>query len=198
MRNCDAVLFAGNAGIIRTVMKPSMLPRVTEAGHAPWRPRGPLLAFVCALLLSGCSLLTPKFERPNLSVVGIQMLDGNFFQQNFLVRLKLQNPNDRALPVNGLGADLTIAGEPFATGVSNRAFTVGAYGETEFEMTVSANMAVGLLKLLARGDKQLDSIDYELNGKVSIDLPFMRSIPFHQRGAYSLKGKTFSDSSASR
>ena len=154
----------------------------------------PLAAITCAAFLAACSLFTPKFERPNLSVVGIQMLDGNFFQQNFLVRLKIQNPNDRALPVNGLGADLKIAGEKFATGVSNRAFTVGAYGETEFEMTVSANMAVGLLKLLAKGDSKLDAIDYDLSGKVSIDLPFMRSIPFHQNGAYSLKGKTFSGS----
>ena len=142
MRNCDAVLFAGNAGIIRTVMKPSMLPRVTEAGHAPWRPRGPLLAFVCALLLSGCSLLTPKFERPNLSVVGIQMLDGNFFQQNFLVRLKLQNPNDRALPVNGLGADLTIAGEPFAVNKGTR----------RIEVTIS----IGLSTLELKGEAVAD------------------------------------------
>ena len=66
--------------------------------------------------------------------------------------------------------------------------------KTPFEMTVSANMAVGLLKLLAKNQDQRDSIDYELNGKVSIDLPFMRSIPFHQNGAYSLKGKSFSGS----
>jgi LEA14-like dessication related protein len=180
-----------------------MFSRDGRGGHPRGgHPRGghprPLAAFACASLLAACSLFTPKFERPNLSVVGIQMLDGNFFQQNFLVRMRIQNPNDRALPVNGLGAELKIAGESFATGVSNRAFTVGAFGETEFEITVRANMAVGLLKLLSKGDKQLDSIDYDLSGKVSIDLPFMRSIPFHQSGAYSVKGKTFSGSSASR
>jgi LEA14-like dessication related protein len=152
------------------------------------------VVFACLALLEACSLFAPKFERPNLQVVGIQMLDGNFFQQNFLVRLKIQNPNNRALPVNGLGADLTIAGEKFASGVSNRAFTVEAFGESEFEMTVSANMAVGLLKLLAKNDNKLEAIDYDLSGKVSIDLPFMRSIPFHQNGSYSLKGKTFSGS----
>ena len=145
-------------------------------------------------LLAACSLFAPTFERPNLQVIGIQMLDGNFFQQNFLVRLKIQNPNDRALPVNGLNADLKVGGENFANGVSNHAFTVGAFGEVEFEMTVSANMAVALLKLLAKNDKQSEAIDYELSGKVSIDLPFMRSLPFRQNGSYSLKGKTFSGS----
>ena len=168
-----------------------MLPR--DPPERAFRAK-PLAAVTCASLLAACSLFTPKFERPNLSVIGIKMLDANFFQQNFLVRLKIENPNDRALPVSGLGADLKIGGEPFATGTSNRAFKVEAHGETEFEMTVSANMAVGLLKLLAKNDSKLDSIDYDLSGKVSIDLPFMRSIPFHQAGAYSLKGKTFSGS----
>jgi LEA14-like dessication related protein len=153
-----------------------------------------VLALLVAAVLPGCSLFGPKFERPNLAVTNIEMLDGNFFAQNFLVRLKIQNPNNRALPVDGLSANLKIAGEPFATGVTNRAFNVPAFGETEFEMTVSANMAMGLLKLLSKDQAQRDSIDYELNGKVSIDLPMMRSIPFHQSGAYSLKGKNFSGS----
>lgn len=140
------------------------------------------------LMLAGCSWFSPHFERPSLQVANIQMLDGNFFSQTFLVTLRIQNPNDRALPVNGLSADLKIAGEPFATGVTNRAFTVPALGETEFDLKVNANMALGVLKLLSRSQDQRDSIDYELNGKVSVDLPFMRSIPFHQNGAYSLKG----------
>jgi len=123
-----------------------------------------------------------------LQVANIQMLEGNFFSQTFLVTLRIQNPNDRALPVNGLSANLKIAGEPFATGVTNRAFTVPALGETEFDLKVNANMALGVLKLLSRSQDQRDSIDYELSGKVSVDLPFMRSIPFHQNGAYSLKG----------
>jgi len=192
-----AFCLARNPGIIDGIMKltaniGAMVPRL----H-PWRraSAGALLGMAASLLLlTGCSLFAPKFERPNLAVTGIQMLDGNFFAQNFLVRLKIQNPNDQALPVNGLSADLKIAGEPFATGVTNRAFTVPAFGETEFEMTVSANMAMGLLKLLAKNQDQRDSIDYELNGKVSIDRAFMRSIPFHQSGQYSLKGKNFSGS----
>ena len=169
-----------------------MVTRVRE--RRSLAPLSALAVIVAGALLGACSLFAPKFERPNLSVANIQMLDGNFFQQNFLVRLKIQNPNNRELPVDGLSADLKIAGEPFAMGVSNRAFVVPAFGETEFEMTVSANMAIGVLKLLAKNQDQRDSIDYELNGKVSIDLPFMRSIPFHQNGAYSLKGKNFSGS----
>lgn len=168
----------------------AMVPR----SSAQRRTAGLVGLLSLSMLLSACSLFAPKFERPNLSVTNIEMLDGNFFAQNFLVRLKIQNPNNEVLPVNGLSADLKIAGEPFATGVTNRSFTVPAFGETEFEVTVSANMAMGLLKLLAKNQEQRDAIDYELNGKVSIDRAFMRSIPFHQSGRYSLKDKNFSGS----
>lgn len=115
------------------------------------------------------------------------MLEGSLFSQTFLVTLRIQNPNDRALPVRGLWADLKIAGEPFASGVTNRAFTVPALGDSEFELKVNANMALGVLKLLSRNADQRDSVEYELNGKVSVDLPFLHSIPFHESGRYSLE-----------
>ena len=54
------------------------------------------------------------------------MRGGNLLQQNFAVKLKIQNPNDRALPVSGLHAELNVGGEQIASGVSNRAFVVPA------------------------------------------------------------------------
>lgn len=157
--------------------------------HAPCWPglRGCILGAV-AVLLCGCAVLAPKFEKPSLEVADIRMLDGNLFSQTFLVTLRIQNPNDQALPVKGLWADLKVAGEPFASGVTNRAFTVPALGQSEFELRVNANLALGVLKLLSSSQDRRNSIDYELDGKVSVDLPFMRSIPFHQNGVYSLDG----------
>jgi hypothetical protein len=57
-------------------------------------------------------------------------------------------------------------------------------GQTEFDMTITANMAVALLQLANRHG---DSIDYELTGAASLDLPFLHDLPFHQSGALSLK-----------
>jgi hypothetical protein len=140
------------------------------------------------VVVSACSLLTPKFERPVVSVVSIQMVGGNFLQQNFLLTLNIQNPNDRALPVTSLHADLSVMGDSVATGVSNRSVIVPARGEAQFELSIKANMALVLLKLAGRPDKHSDSIDYQLTGGASIDLPFMRDLPFHQAGSFSPGG----------
>ena len=140
-----------------------------------------------ALCLAACSLVAPKFNRPNVSVVTIEMRGGNLWEQNFTVKLNVQNPNDRALPVSGLHVELNAGGERIASGVSDRPFVVPSFGESEFDMTIKANMALALLKFANKLDQHADSIDYDVSGAASIDLPFLRDLPFHQTGSFSLK-----------
>lgn len=156
--------------------------------------RGPRMLKCTRLMLlallvwtAGCSLLTPKFERPTLTVASVEMVSGNLFQQNFLVTFDIQNPNDRALPVTSLHAELNVGGDRFASGVTNRAFVVPAHGATQFDMTITANMALALVKLGQKSGQHPDSIDYDMTGGASIDLPFMRDLPFHQSGSFPLR-----------
>jgi LEA14-like dessication related protein len=141
-----------------------------------------------SLCLVACSLLTPKFERPTLSVVGIELVNGNLLRQNFRVKFNIQNPNDRALPVSGLHASLSVGGEPIAQGQNDRAFVVPAKGSVDFDMMITANLGVAMLKLANKMDQHADSIDYDVSGAASIDLPFLRDLPFHQTGAFPLNG----------
>jgi len=140
---------------------------------------------LCLLMLGTATACAPKFERPVLTVSSIELKGGNLFQQNFLVKFQVQNPNRRELPVQGLHADLDIGGQRIASGVSNRAFVVPPMGESEFDMTITANTAAALLQLFGQ---RADSVDYDLSGSASLDLPFLHEVPFHQAGSFSLKG----------
>ena len=144
-----------------------------------------LAAAACALSLAGC--VTPKFTRPNVSVVSIETRGGNMLQQNFSVKLNIQNPNTRALPVRGLHVELNVGGEQIASGVSDRAVVVPALGESEFDLTIKANMALAVLKLANKLDQHASTVDYDLTGAASIDLPFLHDLPFHQSGSFALK-----------
>ncbi|HYK25850.1 MAG TPA: LEA type 2 family protein, partial [Steroidobacteraceae bacterium] len=132
-------------------------------------------------------LLAPKFEKPNLSIENIALERGDLFSQRLLVHMRVQNPNDRELPVKGLSYTLYINGEQAAHGVSDKSFIVPALGEAEFDMHVTANMAGTVLGLLARGGGAPDRIDYRVAGKVELSSGFMRSIPFDRRGTFSLR-----------
>ena len=148
----------------------------------------PRLLQIIALTVcvGACSLVAPKFNRPTVTVVSIELRGGNLLQQNFAVKLNIQNPNDRPLPVHGLHAELNVGGEQIASGVSDRAVVIPALGESEFDLTITANLALALLKLTDRANQHANSIDYDLSGAASLDLPFLRNLPFHQTGTLKL------------
>jgi LEA14-like dessication related protein len=140
-----------------------------------------------ALLLSACSALAPKFETPKLSIVNVEVLKTDIFEQRLKVRLRVQNPNDRELPVQGITYRMEVAGEDFAQGASAAAFNVPAFGEAEFDMNVTANMAGTLVRMLTKGGAERDQLDYKMIGKVSLSKGFLRSIPFEEKGSIKLR-----------
>jgi LEA14-like dessication related protein len=144
-------------------------------------------AAACLLGFAACSLLAPKFNRPSVAVVSIELRGGNLLQQNFAVKLDIQNPNTKALPVNGVHVELKVDGVAIASGVSDRAFVVPALGESEFDMTIKANLGAALAILADKKNQHADSVEYDASGAASIDLPFLRDLPFHQTGSFSLR-----------
>jgi len=144
-----------------------------------------LPVFAISLLLSACSLFVPKFERPTVTVAGIQFTGGNLLTQHFRVTLTVQNPNRRALPIKHLAAQLRSGGEEIASGESAQAFTVPAMGAANFDVTITANVALALLQI-NKHKREHSDVDYEVSGLIDVDLPFLRTIPFHQSGDFGL------------
>jgi LEA14-like dessication related protein len=154
---------------------------------------GPLRSLVLAAMLvaaagsASCALIPPRFEHPNLAVVGVAVESAQLAEQRFRVRMRVQNPNDRALPVTALSYTLQLAGEDFGHGLSTSAFTVPAHGEIEFDMTVTTHLATMILRILPRLSDPSQPIDYRVTGTVGTDLPFLRSIPFDERGSFQIR-----------
>ncbi len=140
-----------------------------------------VLAALATLALSGCAALPTNLETPEVSFVSLRAVEATVFEQRLEVRMKVRNPNDIELPVNGLDVDIELAEEPFAHGVSAREFVVPARGEAEFDMLVTANAATALLKI-AGADRKTDSIGYKVKGKLSTKIGLLRTIPFDESG----------------
>jgi LEA14-like dessication related protein len=146
---------------------------------------GRVLAWLaCLVLLSGCAAV--QLEPPQLSMVSLKLQSADIFSQRLLVRMRVVNPNDRALPIEGISYRIEVNEAEIGEGATDAAFVVPARGEAEFDMTVTANMVSALSKFLARGSKP-QSIDYRLVGNVSLSSGFLRRIPFDERGSVALK-----------
>jgi LEA14-like dessication related protein len=143
-------------------------------------------AAAVALLSGGCAL-APKFTTPELTVVGVKLEGSDLLAQHLKVRVHVQNPNDRTLPVKGIEYTLEVDGQPFATGDSAASFVVPALGEAEFDMNVTTNVAGTLVRLLARGPDASASVPYRLTGKISLSEGWLQSIPFEQHGTFRLQ-----------
>jgi len=150
------------------------------------------MKFVAMLLvawaLAGCSAFVPKLQSPHLSIVNVELLSSNLWEQRLRVHIRVENPNDRVLPVSALTYSIEVAGQELGHGAANEGFIVPALGETEFATDVSANMAGALLAILGRThDGANDAIDYRIAGKITLGGGFVRAIPFEHQGTFKIQ-----------
>jgi LEA14-like dessication related protein len=168
-------------------MKAQPAPQVATIGGTDFRALCRAALSVFALALVGCAL-APKLQTPSLSVVEVRILGSNVWEQHLDVVLHVHNPNDRALAVKEIEYTVEVEGQPFASGESSASFVVPALGDTQFDMNVTTNLAGTLLRLLARGPDALgQNVAYRLVGKLTLSEGLLRSIPFEQRGTFSLQ-----------
>ena len=150
---------------------------VTRAGRG--------LALLPLLALVACAS-TLDLEPPKLSVVSMKVQSADLFSQRVNVRMRVMNPNARELPVKAIKYRIEINGLELAQGLADMPFVVPAQGEADFDLSVTANLASVLPKLLS-GRGSSDTLDYRLVGDVSLSSGFLRRIPFDERGSVKLK-----------
>jgi LEA14-like dessication related protein len=143
-------------------------------------------AVVCTFVVCLTACSTPKLAVPKLALVSVAMTSADIFNQQFLVRVNVQNPNDRELPITGIDYKLFLEGDSFAEGVSNKPFTVPAQGDIDFDMVVRTNFVSGAGRLLSRLNGR-DQVQYVVEGKVLTDISMLKKIPFQESGTVSLK-----------
>jgi LEA14-like dessication related protein len=143
------------------------------------------ISFALLACLAGCSAFAPKLETPKLTLVSIGMMSADIFNQQFRVRMHVQNPNDRDLPVKGLEYELFLEGDSFAEGTSNKPFVIPALGETEFDLTVRTNFVSSIGRLVSRLNGRTQ-VQYTFEGKVLTDIGMFKKVPFQESGSVDL------------
>ena len=144
------------------------------------------IALPLALLaIGGCA--GTKLEAPHVSIVNVGMTSADIFSQEFRIRLHVQNPNDRQIPIKRIEYQLYLEGDSFAEGTTDKPFVVPALGETEFDTTVHTNFMSSIGRLLSRLTvTDATTVHYQFVGKVAVDIPFVPDIPFSDSGVVDL------------
>ena len=145
---------------------------------------------LAALPLAGCATL-PSRDPPQITVAGVEPLQGEGLELRLLVKLRVQNPNDAPIDYDGVFVKLDVQGKAFASGVSDARGSVPRFGEAVVEVPVTvsafrmARQVVGAIGAMERG-AGVDKIRYDLRGKLSG--AGFSSVRFGSQGEVALPG----------
>ena len=126
-----------------------------------------ILISVLVLGLSACSTFSDR-DPLHIDLVGLEPLPGAGLEMRFAVKLRVQNPNDKALDFNGIALQLDVNDQPLARGVSDQQGEIPRFGETVISVPVSIS-AYSMMRqawgasLYQPGQR----LPYELRGKLA-------------------------------
>ena len=127
-----------------------------------------VVAALVALGLAGCAGL-PAGDPLQVTVAGVEPLQGEGMELRMMVKLRVQNPNDAQVDYDGAYVRLTVQDKTFATGVSDARGTVPRFGETVVAVPVTVSMLNVMRQVIGAidaGTAPPDKVRYSLDGKL--------------------------------
>lgn len=124
-----------------------------------------LILLGLASLLAACATLLGLPEKPRVALAGIVLEDLGLFEQRFQLALRVSNPNDTELTIDGLDFKLELNGKAFAGGESHEKVILPRKGDVLVKLKVKTRLAgiLDQIKLLQAGDKPLS---YRMLGRL--------------------------------
>ena len=153
------------------------------------------VSFLVLFILSGCAGLGKPVQEPQVTLVDMQMLEVKPLEAIFQISLRVMNPNEYPLDLQGLSCDLKIDGKDFATGLGNVPLEIPSFGTGIVPVTVYAStlkMFSSVMRIVQEVDQQrsdMQPLRYELTGKIRMGGGLNRSVPFHTTGELNLDGR---------
>jgi len=119
------------------------------------------------MLLTACVSGPPKMEPLSVTLSDIQPGEMGLLEQEYLIKIRVQNPNNVEIPVSGLSYRIELNGKSFAKGVSKQDVTIPPFGEVVLDATAVGGLS-GILSQVAQFQKGVpDKVSYRLSGKLA-------------------------------
>jgi LEA14-like dessication related protein len=141
--------------------------------------------FLVVLLLSACAgQLRPRVEPPEVRLAGLGFGQPGLFEQELRLDLRVSNPNDFAVGVDGMTFELEVNEIQFAHGRASQAFELPALGDALVPVTLFVPTMDLLERAVQLGIEQ--RLEYRLSGQADMDSMFVGMVPFEYQGKLAL------------
>jgi len=150
---------------------------------------GRLRAVVAAALLlcigaavSACVSTPRSLDAPEVQLVGLSLLGVSADSQRFRVDLAVTNPNEVTIPIERLSFSVRLAGSGVMSGRSLSPFELASGESTTLQLEVTTNLVSSVSRLVSLLQGPADSIQYDLDGLVTLSRGLNPTFPFSRRG----------------
>jgi len=138
------------------------------------------------VLMAACSTMPKDFEAPRVNIADLTPKEMAIFEQRFDVKLRIQNPNDMDLSINGLRFDIELNEREFANGMSGERVTVPRFGSQAVDVEVFTTLASFLRQVQDLNTGTGQKVRYRLKGTAFVDSPGTFKAPFDEKGEIEL------------
>jgi LEA14-like dessication related protein len=141
--------------------------------------------------LGGCASMSRDFDPPRVDLAGLEPMQSGSMEPRFLLKMRVVNPNDKALTIKGIYYEISVEGNELFTGASNAQTVIPAYGENIVMLEAATSLfgTIGLFKSLMTTAGSKGAINYELYTKIAI-VGMMLPIKKTHTGKLDLSGVT--------
>jgi LEA14-like dessication related protein len=136
------------------------------------------------LALAACAVTQPRLEPLSVTLADIHPAQIGLLEQEYAVRIRVQNPNNADVRIDGLSYQIDLNGDLFAKGVSRQSTSVEPFGEVVLDATAVGNVGSivnQFVKMQKSGPPE--SFSYRLKGKLASG---QLSLPFDSQGKIEL------------
>ena len=140
-----------------------------------------LCLVILGFSLVDCTWMQSSMERPRINIANIMPREIKLFEQVFDLELRIQNPNDTPLAVNGMAFELELNDKRFATGVSNQDLVIDRLSSDVVHVEAITTL-VGFLRQVAEYQQTKDPrVTYRIKGSIYSGSPGIK-LPFDDSG----------------
>ena len=138
------------------------------------------------VLIASCSTMPKDFEAPRVNISDLTPKEMAIFEQRFDVKLRIQNPNDVDLSVNGMRFDIELNEREFANGMTGERLTIPRFGSQTVDVEVFTTLASFLRQVQDLNASGGQKVRYRLKGTAFVDSPGTFKAPFDEKGEIDL------------
>ncbi len=142
-----------------------------------------LFAICLSMAAVGCATVDDAVPL-KVNLVNITPASSGVFEQRFIVDLRLSNPNDFDIPLDGVSFEMDVNGDYFATGLSNQRVTIPRLATAVVSVETTAN-SFDLIRQILNA-VQVGAVTYSIKGTAIVRKLGSRTVPFHQHGNLNL------------